>query len=89
MNDSLERDLVNTTSAMSSQISHINTSNRIINASNSSFLSSANEEKSTEIRQEKVPLNSQELNSANRKVEEMDGDCKRQMTRQNTSGALE
>ena len=72
MNDSLERDLVNTTSAMSSQISHINTSNRIISASNSSFLSSANEEKSTEIRQEKSASQlSKELNSANRKVEEM------------------
>lgn len=71
INDSLEHDLDNTTSIMSSQLSG-NASNRAIRASNSTFLSSGQEEKSVDSRQEKSAFQlSKELNSANKKVEDM------------------
>lgn len=74
MNDRLERDLDSTASAMSSQFSRNTGAGRTISASNSTFLASAQEEKSMDsgrIQQKSAPQLSKELGGANKKVEDL------------------
>lgn len=74
MNDRLERDLDSTASAMSSQFSRNTGAGRTISASNSTFLASAQEEKSMDsgrIQQKSAAQLSKELGGANKKVEDL------------------